>query len=97
MKKAYCLTLYKAQQFYIPREQLQYFIEYGFNPTDSFKMFCVCGKTGDWNQSWSERLDICTIDITPRFMLTLTYSNLHVDFIATHNWSEIGIIYHIML
>ena len=32
-------------KFYIPREQLEYFIEYGFNATDISKMLCVCDKT----------------------------------------------------
>ena len=32
-------------KFYIPREQLEYFIEYGFKATDVSKMSCVCDKT----------------------------------------------------
>ena len=32
-------------KFFIPREQLEYFIEYGFNATDISKMLCVCDKT----------------------------------------------------
>ena len=32
-------------KFCIPREQLEYFIEYGFKATDIFKMLCVCNKT----------------------------------------------------
>ena len=37
-----------------------------------------------------ERLDICTIDITPQFMLALTYSNS----VLCHALLEIRIIYH---
>ena len=32
-------------KFYIPREQLEYFIKYGFKATDISKMLCVCDKT----------------------------------------------------
>ena len=44
-------------------------------------------------QGRPERQDIYTIDITPQFMLTLTYSNS----VLCHAQLEIVIIYHIML
>ena len=44
-------------------------------------------------QGLPERQDIYTIDITPQFMLTPTYSNS----VLCHAQLEIVIIYHIML
>ena len=44
-------------------------------------------------KSRQERHDICTIDITPQFMLTQTYFNS----VLCHAQLEIAIIYHIML